>query len=349
MSKTISDISDLFMYAIQVYGKASFPRLGTIQVYRKPAAYTENRKKILPPETSLEFEKNIDDHVNVLNLGISLGVHPELLASWSANLNTFLDHQNKQDTTLFQLSGIGFLENEGGFIRFRPEKTENHFNAFAGWPEIAVAPLALDKNTINFAVEQPKELIFPGKKKEKSHPSFIVPMILIGFVVSMLVLRFFITDKPSPTLQVQSRPNTLINKGNIIKETRSLPTAREDIVVKDSADQTVSSVTTKPKPKNTEIKSEKINPPVKNAAIREKINKKSVSREEKCVYIAGAFTRQKNAVNLKYKLQKQGYEVEITKNNRFFRVGIWQPCQNDTSAQFKKLLAEFPDLWLLEE
>lgn len=349
MSKTISDISDLFMYALQLHGKASFPGLGTIFVYRKPASYAENRKKILPPETSLAFEKNIDDQVNVVKLGSSLGVQQEVLDNWSDSLNTFLDHRNEKEVTVFHLSGIGFLENESGSVRFKAEKEENHFNAFFGWPEINVTPLALDKNTIHFAVEQPKELIFPGKKKEKRNSPFIIPIILIGLVVSVLVIRLYNTDKPSPTSPVQSKPNTLINKENIIKESKSEPVTQEEIVLKDSTKQIVSSAATPSKVKIAEVKAEKTIQPAKISATPEKINKKPVSRNGECVYIAGAFTRQKNAVNLKNKLQKRGYQVEITKNNRFFRVGIWQPCQNDTSTQFQKLLTEFPDLWLLEE
>lgn len=349
MLKTISNISDLFMYSLQLHGKASFPGLGTIQVYRKPAFYAENRKKILPPETSLAYDHTIDERYNILNLGHTLEVDQKNIDIWSSGLTTFLQSKNSEEPSFFELAGIGHFENHAGTIQFKQDNSSHKFNSFAGWPEIDVIPLSLNKKNIHFAIEQPRELIFPGKKKEKLTSSFTFPLLLIGIVLIVLCVRFFNSDEAKPFVQIGKKENTLIQKGNILKETKNKPAITEEINIQDSAVTVSQAEVTGTNTIAPAVKTRKINQPNDKISTSEFEGRKDLLLSGQCSYVPGAFTRKKNALNLRNKLQKQGYQVEILKNNKFYRVAVWLPCQNDTSAPFKKLIAEYPETWLLEK
>jgi cell division septation protein DedD len=336
------------MYGIQVHGKASYPGLGTLRVYRTPASYTEDRKKIKPPFTFLGLDHTYDEQYNVLQLGKKLPLPVGGIQASVKKLDAFIQNETSRSPAVLALSGIGTFEKSAGFTRFTPDESVYNFNAFYGWPEIPVTPLPLLPKNLQFAVEQPKELIFPGKKNTSRPNGMMVPLILTGLVVFILLLRFLTNGDVTTSTSDKDLVKTLVIEQNEItqSEKEKHQAAQDTITPAKTIDDTVHVDAAEPTRKQQKYETTQI-PTQKPEKPAQKVKKEVQGGT--CTYIVGAFTKQKNALNLKSMLEKNGYTVELSVNNRFHRVGVKAHCQNDTSKQFKKLTENYPDLWILED
>jgi hypothetical protein len=345
---SISGIQDLFLFGIHVNGGASLLGFGTIKIARTPTSYTTDKRKIVPPQSEIVFEEEFQKAYDISVISDKLSVPGHIFNGWSTNfLHQFANPPDGLPVTA-DLPGIGKFENKEGKIHFNLSKHWNEFQPYRNFPSFDVISLPIHKNNISFVVENPKALIFEGKKSKSSFKQWIMPLSIIGMVVLFILLKEC-SSGPTPKPHKDTTP--------LNKATSDIPNEIADTIktTEEVIDTFRDNQYTGPE-QQTNITENK---PVENqpTTINE-INSKSTGNlktttstvdKNKCTYIVGAFKIKKNALKLIKSLKKQGFEAQMSQNGDFYRVGINSGCVQDTSKEYGIILKKFPDVWLLEE
>lgn len=345
---SISGIQDLFLFGIHVNGGASLLGFGTLKIARTPASYTTDKRKILPPQSEIIFEEEFQKAYDISVISDKLSVPGHIFNGWSTNFLHQISNPPDGLPVTTDLPGIGKFENKEGKIHFNLSENWNDFQPYRNFPSFDVKSLPIHKNNISFAVENPKALIFEGKKSKSSFKQWIMPLSIIGLVILFMLLK----ECSSGLVPKPHKETTVLNKAtsDIQNEIADTIKSTEEVI-----DTFRDSQYTEPE-KQTNI-AENISVDTQTTT-KKKINNKSTGNQKnpskvldnnRCTYIVGAFKIKKNALKLIKSLKKQGFDAQMSQNGDFYRVGIYTDCVQDTSKQYGIILKKFPDVWLLEE
>lgn len=345
---SISGIQDLFLFGIHVNGGASLLGFGTIKIARTPASYTTDKRKILPPQSEIIFEEEFQKAYDISAISDKLSIPGHIFDGWSTNfLHQFSNSPDGSPVTA-DLPGIGKIEKKEGKIHLNLSEHWKEFQPYRNFPSFDVRSLPIHKNNISFAVENPKALIFEGKKSKSSFTQWIMPLSIIGLVVLFMLIK---ECSSGPTPKIHKDPTALKKTTSDIPNEIADTIKTTEEVIDTSGDN--QHVEPEQKINITENKPVDNQPTTINEInIKSSVNlkkTKSTVDENKCTYIVGAFKIKKNALKLIKILKKQGFEAQMSQNGDFYRVGIYSDCFQDTSKQYGIIMKKYPDVWLLEE
>jgi len=345
---SISGIQDLFLFGIHVNGGASLMGFGTLRITRIPASYTTDKRTILPPQSDIIFEDVFQQAFDLSAIAEKLSLPREIFEIWTANFFNQFDSKNAVEPISADINGLGNIEKTGNKFYFNASDQWINIQPYRNFLSFPVKSLPVNKDNISFVVENPKALVFEGKKTKPSHKNWFLPIFIIGTVALFMIIKECSVSKTAP------------NQKNIVAEKQTdaevynenTETVKELTKATDTSDK-VQITETLP---NQEPIVEKSGTNVQSgntekSNVSENISKNSaeIKQNAPCIYVVGAFKVKKNALKLIKNLKKQGFKAQITGYGDFYRVGILSECFTDTSGQYAAILKKYPDVWLLEE
>jgi type II secretory pathway pseudopilin PulG len=332
---TLMSLQDIIIYNLHIYGGFSHINLGTITLERKPAFYSADKKTIFPPQTFLTLKK---EYIAELDVKYNSKDYSEDLAL----LNSFLLSENIAFPE-FIIPGVGIIKKSIQGHSFTPEENLSWVNGYKNWPALPVVPKELNLNSIEFAIENPKKLIFNGDNQNKRKVNFLFPVFVIGLISLFFLSRLITFSNKKEQNNLILSEETVKSKSDEVKNSAQVADTTK-IIFSDSIDDSPNdtTITTNYNKIPATEKTRKL--PNKPHVVK---NSESISNQKFCIYVVGAFSKKQNAQGLKSKLIKEGYSADFYPSGNFYRVGISLSCNKDTSVAFTKLLKKFPDIWLL--
>ncbi|MBK6363307.1 MAG: SPOR domain-containing protein [Saprospiraceae bacterium] len=334
---SVTSLKDIIIYYLHLHGGFSHIHLGTITLQRNAASYSTDKKTISPPKTFLTLQKEYKPEWDV-------SIHSKAFSDIISPLNKFLT-TGENESTEFKIPGIGTIVKNKKDISFFPLENLSWDNGYQDWPVLKITPKILDPKNIEFAIEQPKKLVYLDETSAKHKISYLFPILVISLISLVLLGRLIISNGLNEKDNHRQIENIAGNETEDSK--KSEPVLDTTLIsLEDSTTHSTKKDTTISSLKNN-IQNELPTPEKTDKGHNDTKKLLKTSVQNSCIFIVGAFTNKKNAKGLSSKLKKDGFTADIYPSGRFYRVGISLPCQKDTSTAFKELLLKFPDIWLL--
>lgn len=286
-------------------GKVAIPGMGTFVLVRKASEFKADHTRLQPPQTSIEFLYEEDPGFYLADLLAEDGYSKE--ESDKIVKSIVFDYQNAiSEKKPFRLFVFGALLNKVVL-----EDRSGTFNKYYGLREVSMSPVPVRKilttpdDTLN-GLDSP---LF--NSKEQGSMSYFWPLLVAFLTILVLLLRLVGEKKTTPPVtESWEIIDTLgMDTDTNISADTILPAQTLDTI---ATAQLPADVT--PEPQST---------------------KPSVSENQPCVLVAGAFARESNARNMVRKLKRKGYKPYEQKSNGLHRVGIIFDCQLSDPDAFK--------------
>jgi hypothetical protein len=310
------------------------PGLGLFALDQHTANYTDNKLKLSPPFSRIQFHTFEDSDFNISKLLIRAGLNREMALGIEKFYETKALHA-KESNTPFELEGLGKVIS----TTFLPEN-EALFNVFEGLEPISLSPLPSGvKNIIH-----DEAYLYELQKSQsyREEPSFLSQYLwpmTIGLVALIVILFWLFSPK---TLQLKENLNqkTDIPKLDVIDSLLA-----EDTIITDN-DFTKSDSSTLVA---SDLKKNLQNPTTEKPLDESKpIGKVQV---DQCVIIVGAFKNATYAKRMEKSISKKGYQVYSSEHQGLKRVGVRFDCKETSPDDFKaKIRTQFNrEAWSLSD
>ncbi len=315
------------------FNKVNIPGLGLFALDQHPANYTDNKLKLSPPFSRIQFHTFEDSDFNISKLLIRAGLDREMALGIEKFYETKALYA-KESNTPFELEGLGKVIS----TTFLPEN-EAIFNVFEGLEPISLSALPSGMKNIIHDEAYLYELQKSQSYREK--PSFLSQYLwpmTIG-LVAIFVILFWLFSPKTPQQIENLNQETDIPKIDVVDTLIAEDTITDnDFTKADTSTFVASDLKKNHQTPSTAKPSDESKPIVKVHA-------------DQCVIIVGAFKNATYAKRMEKSISKKGYQVYSSDHQGLKRVGIRFDCKETSPDDFKaKIRTQFNrEAWSLSD